>query len=221
LCHSKRSYQWGLVKGSPPNTLLKLSRGETFLTDEMGFNKVLVLLVFLGAAFAEKDAEAEVVGLAALNTVEGCIINCSAGGYHQHPTDCHKFIQCAPSGLHVLPCPEDTVWDQENTVCNHDDSVTCQTGEYLTPEGKPCPEVLTTLAPEVPTTPATPEECHFKCPEKYGRFAHPRDCKRYFSCFHRIPIPAKCPFGLHFNTKANRCTIPLLARCEATPDAEC
>ncbi|KAK7084019.1 hypothetical protein SK128_027573 [Halocaridina rubra] len=82
-----------------------------------------ILLVFLGAAFADGDAKAPAVVGKAQNTVEGCVIDCSAGGYFQHPTDCQKFIQCAPAGPTVLTCPETTIWDQEVTACNHDDAV--------------------------------------------------------------------------------------------------
>merc|ERR1712105_68101 len=181
----------------------------------MGFPKVLVLLVFLGAAFADEEAK----GLSfdpSRGTVEGCVIDCSEGGYHQHPTDCTKFVQCTPSGPMALPCPEDTLWDQDSLTCNHDESVTGETGSYLTPDGRPCPEV-----PEEPTTPATPGRCWFKCPEEHGEFAHPRNCERYFYCVHWFPVPVKCPFGLHFNQRTNRCAIPLLARCQASPDAEC
>ncbi|KAK7084018.1 hypothetical protein SK128_027572 [Halocaridina rubra] len=177
-----------------------------------------VLLVFLGAAFADGDTNAPAVVGKAQNTVEGCVIDCSAGGYFQHPINCQKFIQCAPAGPTVLTCPETTIWDQAVTACNHDDAVACETGSYLTPEGKPCPPEPTTLAPVEPPNPGF---CFFRCPEPNGKFAHPRDCTKYFYCFHKIPIPVKCPFGLHFNEKAKKCTIPLLARCKASPDAEC
>lgn len=187
----------------------------------MGSPKVLVLLVFLGAALAEQDVKVNVVGKAQ-NLVEGCIIDCSTNEFHQHPTDCHKFIQCAPYGPQEFTCPANTIWDQKNSVCDYDQALACETGKYLTPEGKTCPEVPTTLAPtDAPITPDSPDECHFRCPKKSGKFAHPRDCSRYFYCFHNIPIPVKCLLGKHFNARAQKCTIPLLAWCRAKPDAEC
>lgn len=63
-------------------------------------------------------------------------VDCSTGQqYWQHPTDCHKFIQCAPYGPQEMPCPAGTRWDQKILTCNHEWNTPCVTGNYLLPNG--------------------------------------------------------------------------------------
>ncbi|XP_042234427.1 peritrophin-1-like isoform X2 [Homarus americanus] len=63
-------------------------------------------------------------------------VDCSSGQqYFQHPTDCHKFIQCAPYGPQEMPCAPGTVWDQNLLTCNHQHSTQCVTGNYVDSDG--------------------------------------------------------------------------------------
>jgi len=108
----------------------------------MSVSKLLLVTgLFLSVAFVH-TASAGKLKLAhgITKSVEGCVIDCSAGQYHRHPTDCHKFIQCAPYGPQEMPCPATTVWDQSILTCNYEDAVACETGNYLTEDGKPCPD---------------------------------------------------------------------------------
>ncbi|KAK8722369.1 hypothetical protein OTU49_012436, partial [Cherax quadricarinatus] len=68
-------------------------------------------------------------------TIDGCVIYCTLGTYHRHPSDCHKFIQCAPYGPQEMPCAAGTVWVQEKLTCDHESISECVTGTYLTPDG--------------------------------------------------------------------------------------
>nr|XP_027223272.1 eggshell protein 2A-like [Penaeus vannamei] len=70
--------------------------------------------------------------------IDGCVIDCSLGKYLPHPTDCRKFIQCAPYGPEEMPCAPGTVWNQQKLTCDHEWASPCVTGSYLTPEGLPC-----------------------------------------------------------------------------------
>merc|ERR1712002_590477 len=301
----------------------QVTTSGAFRASNMGSSKLLILLAFLGVAFTE--AKVVPVGLASA-TIQGCVINCHLGRYLQHPSDCTKFIQCAPTGPEVHSCPRTTIWDQTLLTCNHDSSIACETGKYLTLDGKPCPEETTeqpptrlpiteapteapithsptevptkapttqapteaattqsptekptsqpptkapstqsptkapttqppTAAPtthphtkvpptqlptEVPTKQAPSEEPtklppteaqpttvapiipttkgddHFKCPKKFGKFAHPSDCNRYFACKFWHPKEYRCPFGLYFNDRLNECTLPVLSGCKAS-----
>ncbi|XP_037774166.1 spidroin-1-like [Penaeus monodon] len=65
-------------------------------------------------------------------------IDCSLGKYLPHPSDCRKFIQCAPYGPEEMPCAPGTVWNQQKLHCDHEWASPCVTGSYLTPEGLPC-----------------------------------------------------------------------------------
>merc|ERR1712002_1367902 len=355
----------------------QVTTSGAFRASNMGSSKLLILLAFLGVALTE--AKVVPVGLASA-TIQGCVINCHLGRYLQHPSDCTKFIQCAPTGPEVHSCPRTTIWDQTLLTCNHDSSIACETGKYLTLDGKPCPEETTeqpptrlpiteapteapithsptevptkapttqapteaattqsptekptsqppTKAPsthpptEVPTTqpptaapttqppteapktqpptaapttqppteapttqpptkapttksttkapttqpptaaptthphtkvpptqlptevptkqapseeptklppteaqpttvapiiPTTKGDDHFKCPKKFGKFAHPSDCNRYFACKFWHPKEYRCPFGLYFNDRLNECTLPVLSGCKAS-----
>ncbi|XP_037776681.1 LOW QUALITY PROTEIN: uncharacterized transmembrane protein DDB_G0289901-like [Penaeus monodon] len=71
-------------------------------------------------------------------SIDGCIIDCSLGKYLPHPSDCRKFIQCAPYGPEEMPCAPGTVWNQQKLTCDHEWASPCVTGSYLTPEGLPC-----------------------------------------------------------------------------------
>ncbi|XP_037776682.1 trihydrophobin-like [Penaeus monodon] len=71
-------------------------------------------------------------------SIDGCVIDCSLGKYLPHPSDCRKFIQCAPYGPEEMPCAPGTVWNQQKLTCDHEWASPCVTGSYLTPEGLPC-----------------------------------------------------------------------------------
>ncbi|XP_042889198.1 uncharacterized protein LOC122264392 [Penaeus japonicus] len=59
-------------------------------------------------------------------------VDCSSGQqYWQHPSDCRKFIQCAPYGPQEMPCGEGTVWDQNLLTCNHEWATQCLTGNFF------------------------------------------------------------------------------------------
>merc|ERR1719427_2390794 len=108
----------------------------------MSVSKLLLVTgLFLSVAFVH-TASAGKLKLAhgITKSVEGCVIDCSTGQYHRHPTDCHKFIQCAPYGPQEMPCPATTVWDQSILTCNYESAVACETGNYLTEDGNPCPD---------------------------------------------------------------------------------
>merc|ERR1712002_1134936 len=127
----------------------QVTTSGAFRASNKGSSKLLILLAFLGVALTE--AKVVPVGLASA-TIQGCVINCHLGRYLQHPSDCTKFIQCAPTGPEVHSCPRTTIWDQTLLTCNHDSSIACETGKYLTLDGKPCPEETTEQPPtEAPT----------------------------------------------------------------------
>ncbi|XP_066940522.1 peritrophin-1-like [Macrobrachium rosenbergii] len=195
------------------------------------------LFVIVALAFGGSHAKVTGVGETS-GVIEGCVIPCKLGAYFQHPSDCSKFIQCAPAGPAVMSCPEGLIWNQHILTCDFPRSVSCETGKYLTPDGKPCNELPTEVPPTQPPTEessgegssseesseeegSSVEECEFKCPKAAGIFAHPRDCRRYFTCLLRKPKEHKCPLGLHFNNKLKVCTTADLAKCKADPDAEC
>merc|ERR1712002_1112735 len=133
----------------------QVTTSGAFRASNMGSSKLLILLAFLGVALTE--AKVVPVGLASA-TIQGCVINCHLGRYLQHPSDCTKFIQCAPTGPEVHSCPRTTIWDQTLLTCNHDSSIACETGKYLTLDGKPCPEETTEQPPtRLPITEAPTE----------------------------------------------------------------
>ncbi|XP_037776672.1 RNA-binding protein Raly-like [Penaeus monodon] len=70
-------------------------------------------------------------------SIDGCVIDCSLEKYLPHPSDCRKFIQCAPYGPEEMPCAPGTVWNQQKPTCDHEWASPCVTGSYLTPEGLP------------------------------------------------------------------------------------
>ncbi|ROT69010.1 Chondroitin proteoglycan 2 [Penaeus vannamei] len=122
-------------------------------------------------------------------SIDGCVIDCSLGKYLPHPTDCRKFIQCAPYGPEEMPCAPGTVWNQQKLTCDHEWASPCVTGSYLTPEEPPN---------------VKPDICDCECCLR----PHPEDCTAYYYCepnasakFHT------CSEGLVFNPEFSQCVL--------------
>ncbi|CAL4139303.1 unnamed protein product [Meganyctiphanes norvegica] len=44
-----------------------------------------------------------------------------------HPTNCHMYMQCTPSGPTEKPCGKNTAWSQSKRTCDHEANVDCGT----------------------------------------------------------------------------------------------
>ena len=54
--------------------------------------------------------------------------------------------------------------------------------------------------------------CNY-CPEPYGEFPHPSECRKWVHCSHGIPYIKDCPSDLHFNPKLRVCDYQDRAGC--------
>merc|ERR1719369_274124 len=139
--------------------------------------------------------------------------------YWEHPTDCTKFIQCAPYGPQEMPCGAKTRWDQSILTCNHEYAVDCITGNYDNDDGT-CGQDEGD-EPTSPPEPPLPEPCSLLCPLANGLFPHPRECNKWVEC-HDFDICVKtCPLGLSYNPIDMKCDWQSISQCIATPDASC
>ncbi|XP_018026015.1 hornerin isoform X2 [Hyalella azteca] len=146
--------------------------------------------------------------------VDGCVINCEVGQYYPHPTDCTKFIQCAPYGPQEMPCAPGTRWDQELLTCHHEGSTKCFTGTYVDANGEPC-------GGSSGGGGTGGGECDIRCPESNGLFAHPADCRKWVHCSNDIPHVKDCPAKLHFDPVLRVCNWPKNAACIAGEALDC
>lgn len=125
-------------------------------------------------------------------------VDCSSGQqYFQHPTDCRKFIQCAPYGPQEMPCAAGTVWDQNMLTCNHEQSTACVTGNYVGPDGECVGCVgchpITTVKPVSGNCTDSDSNCKF--------YAANGDCvcKSLDSdCSWQLTVAEKCPESCGF-----------------------
>lgn len=53
----------------------------------------------------------------------------------------------------------------------------------------------------------------FLCPSRFGLYADPKSCKRFYHCSHWKPYHKWCPSDLHFNPKLRVCDWPYRAGC--------
>lgn len=53
----------------------------------------------------------------------------------------------------------------------------------------------------------------FLCPARFGLYADPKSCKRFYHCSHWKPYHKWCPSDLHFNPKLRVCDWPYRAGC--------
>ncbi|XP_066963566.1 peritrophin-1-like [Macrobrachium rosenbergii] len=177
----------------------------------MAFSKAVLMLVIVGVAAVsaqgtESSEDTELLpaeASAASGLVEGCSVSC-ARGYRPHPSDCRKFLQCAPFGPVEMPCAEGTVWDQSQLRCEHETNIPCRLGFYNYPSGTKCPG-----------------HCQFECPREYGRFPHPRDCRRFFRCRNGVASYRSCGSGKYFDEVSATCVEAAYATCTASFDADC
>ncbi|XP_063861437.1 mucin-2-like [Scylla paramamosain] len=159
-------------------------------------------------------------------------VDCSGGQqYFPHPTDCRKFIQCAPYGPQEMPCAEGTIWNQWLLTCDHEDITPCVTGSYVGPDGncvhpvittpKTTTTTTTTITTKAPVTTPDGSVCDVACPAAQGLFPHPQKCGKWVHCDHNIPYVKDCPAGLHFNPRLKVCDWPQSAGCTSGPDHIC
>ncbi|XP_037775740.1 uncharacterized protein LOC119572876 [Penaeus monodon] len=144
--------------------------------------------------------------------IEYPCVNCSTGQqYWQHPSDCRKFIQCAPYGPQEMPCGEGTVWDQNLLTCNHAWATQCLTGNFLLANGS-CSGCSGCTPPAKPTTrpptqkPVTPG--NFPCVDcSTGQqyWQHPTDCHKFIQCAPYGPQEMPCPAGTRWDQKILTC----------------
>ena len=138
--------------------------------------------------------------------IDGCVVECTLGEYLQHPTDCTKFIQCAPYGPQEMSCSAGTRWDQTILTCNHESATECVTGSYIDEQGKSCGGVIVEV-----TTPS--DKCNLVCPLVNGEFAHPTNCKKWIHCSNSIPHVKDCPKDLEFDPTMKACNWPKKTTC--------
>ncbi|XP_042889196.1 balbiani ring protein 3-like isoform X1 [Penaeus japonicus] len=138
-------------------------------------------------------------------------VDCSSGQqYWQHPSDCRKFIQCAPYGPQEMPCGEGTVWDQNLLTCNHEWATQCLTGNFLLADGS-CsgcsgctPPAQTTARPsQKPVTPGNFSCVDCSTGQQYWQ--HPSDCHKFIQCAPYGPQEMPCPAGTRWDQKILTC----------------
>ncbi|XP_063611351.1 uncharacterized protein LOC134785035 [Penaeus indicus] len=143
--------------------------------------------------------------------IEYPCVDCSTGQqYWQHPSDCRKFIQCAPYGPQEMPCGKGTVWDQNLLTCNHEWAIQCLTGNFLLSNGS-CSGCSGCTPPAKPTTrptqkPVTPG--NFTCVDcSTGQqyWQHPTDCHKFIQCAPYGPQEMPCPAGTRWDQKILTC----------------
>ena len=54
--------------------------------------------------------------------------------------------------------------------------------------------------------------CNY-CPEPYGEFPHPSECRKWVHCSHGMPYIKDCPSDLHFNPRLRVCDYQDRAGC--------
>ncbi|KAF2356445.1 Chitin binding domain, partial [Trinorchestia longiramus] len=134
--------------------------------------------------------------------IDGCIINCELGQYYPHPTDCAKFIQCAPYGPQEMPCAPGTVWDQRLLTCNHEYATECVTGSYLDENGEACGGSNGGSnggsggfgsGGGSGGSGGTVDGCVIECKNQY--YPHPTDCTKFIQCTPYGPQEMPCSAG--------------------------
>ena len=51
-------------------------------------------------------------------------IECARNGFYQNPDDCRTFVACIVDAhtrkpyLHLMRCPDELVWDNQEKICN-------------------------------------------------------------------------------------------------------
>jgi len=141
--------------------------------------------------------------------------------YWEHPTDCTKFIQCAPYGPQEMPCGAKTRWDQSILTCNHEDAITCKTGNYDNDDGSCGGGGDGGDGGGGGDDGGNPEPCGLICPLANGLFPHPRECNKWVECNDWDICVKRCPLGLFYNPIDKKCDWKTISNCIATPDAPC
>ncbi|XP_022257598.1 uncharacterized protein LOC106473456 [Limulus polyphemus] len=114
-------------------------------------------------------------------------------------TDCSSFYRCVKGIAYKEWCGNSLYFDVQLGTCNLKEDVKCE---------------ITTTTTTTTTTTAKPDIGCFECPEPYGLFKDPDNCRRFFHCSYGIPYHKWCPANLHFNERLKVCDWPQNACCE-------
>ncbi|KAK6190898.1 hypothetical protein SNE40_002668 [Patella caerulea] len=101
-------------------------------------------------------------------------------GYNNHPSDCHKYVQCyfsADGSVSAFPmsCSAGLFWDQDELSCNF--------AQYVNCTNDPC---------------VNPNTLFYKTDT---------NCRQYHSCANKLAKATCCPPVSSFNTVSNRCEV--------------
>ncbi|XP_050408471.2 protein PIF [Patella vulgata] len=101
-------------------------------------------------------------------------------GYNNHPSDCHKYVQCFFSAdgsvsAFTMSCSAGLFWDQDGLSCNF--------AQYVNCTNDPC---------------VNPNTLFYKTDT---------NCRQYHSCANKLAKATCCPPISSFNTVSNRCEV--------------
>lgn len=95
------------------------------------------------------------------------------------PTDCSAFYYCNDGHLSKSYCPFGTLFSKTSSVCEDENTVDCENN------GDPG-----------------------MCPEPYGFFPYPGECKKFIHCDNSIAHIKECQKDLEYDPQHRVCTKP-------------
>ncbi|GBM46632.1 hypothetical protein AVEN_181209-1 [Araneus ventricosus] len=117
-------------------------------------------------------------------------------GNFPHPDDCSKYYSCTFYVSSLKTCSGSELFDSDKKECRRAKNVKC--GSRKRPSGDDDPTTA------LPTT-KKDEEDKFTCPSLLGKFEHPTDCSKYYSCAIYIASVKTCPESELFDGVKKQC----------------
>lgn len=137
-----------------------------------------------------------------MNETEAYAINCSQTNSSRvlAGSDCRDFHICSPNGLSSYRCPNGSVFDPLNKICDLSGPLNC-----------------TSPAEKVHPWPGSDDS--FSCENRTNKMYpdHSQDCKRYFVCESGNKTTVYCPPGTRFNDALMVCSDSADVVCDKRP----
>ncbi|XP_035223247.1 fibrillin-3-like isoform X2 [Stegodyphus dumicola] len=153
-----------------------------------------------GLHFSKNDEICEIPCVAGCNISISCPTeipdiegNCTCEScFLPDPTDCSAYYFCSDRHLTKGYCPYGMLFDKISTQCENEDEVDCEA------TGDPA-----------------------MCPEPFGIFPYPGDCKKFLYCENSVAHVRKCDPELEFDPENKVCSTPKGYCGSVTIDPHC
>ncbi|XP_035228483.1 uncharacterized protein LOC118200626, partial [Stegodyphus dumicola] len=118
-------------------------------------------------------------------------------GKFTHEEYCHWYYHCHDNNASVRQCKKGKYYDTRRRKCYHSKDVSC--------EGRRKPDEVDITTEFITREVSTTEAPKFQCPRKDGKFAHEKDCGKFYDCKRGEYKIHKCPKNKLFDEKQRHC----------------